>query len=117
MVRRCLIVVHVLLLFAGVTAGVRADKIDDFVSGQMRTHRIPGLAVGIVRAGKLETVRGYGLANVELNVPVTKDTGFEIGSMTRQFTSALGTTRSSQVGVSVRCQWSVMARTSYRALA
>src|SRR5690242_5331312 len=74
------------MLFAAVTA--RADKIDDYVNEQMQAQKIPGVAIGVIRNGKLEVARGYGLANVELKVPVTKDTVFEIGSMTKQFTAA-----------------------------
>lgn len=33
-------------------------------------------------------MRSYGVANVELNTPVTEDTVFEIGSLTKQFTAA-----------------------------
>lgn len=75
------------MLCAGLAA--RADKIDDYVNEQLRTYKIPGVAIGVVRDGKLATARGYGLASVELKTPVTADTVFEIGSMTKQFTAAL----------------------------
>jgi D-alanyl-D-alanine carboxypeptidase len=42
-----------------------------------------------VRDGKTIKAQGYGVANVELAVPVTKDTVFEIGSITKQFTATL----------------------------
>ncbi|HLJ56503.1 MAG TPA: serine hydrolase domain-containing protein [Chthonomonadaceae bacterium] len=71
------------------SAIARADKLDDFVNSQLPARHAPGVAVGIVRDGKLVTARGYGLANVENHVPVTPDTVFEIGSMTKQFTAAL----------------------------
>ncbi|MDQ4120686.1 MAG: beta-lactamase family protein [Acidobacteriota bacterium] len=78
-----------LLLFAlfFVSTPVRADKIDDYVRAQMSERHIPGVAIAVVRGGKIVKIEGYGLANVELNVPVTKDTVFEIGSVSKQITA------------------------------
>ena len=65
-----------------------ADPIDDYLARQMRQLRLPGLALAIVRAGKIETIRTYGKASLELDAPVTRDTVFELGSVTKQFTAA-----------------------------
>jgi CubicO group peptidase (beta-lactamase class C family) len=67
---------------------IRADKIDDYVKTQMRERHIPGAALAIIKDGRLIKAEGYGLANVELNVPATKETVFEIGSITKQITAA-----------------------------
>src|SRR5688572_1970025 len=69
-------------------APARADEVDDYVREQMRRRHVPGLALAVVRDGKLVKARGYGLASVELNVPVTTETVFEIGSVTKQITAA-----------------------------
>lgn len=66
----------------------RADKVDNYVRGQMEQHRIPGLALKVIRDGKAAKTATYGLANLELNVPVSRETVFEIGSITKQFTAA-----------------------------
>ena len=55
----------------------------------MERRHIPGLSVAIVQGGKLLKAQGYGLANIELGVPVTTNTVFEIGSITKQFTAGL----------------------------
>jgi D-alanyl-D-alanine carboxypeptidase len=65
-----------------------ADQVDDYVKAQMQEHRIPGVALNVIRDGKSIKAAGYGLANVELNVAVTPETVFEIGSVTKQFTAA-----------------------------
>src|SRR5258705_13280508 len=66
-----------------------ADKVDDFVKAQMEQRRIPGLALAIVNDGRVTKTEAYGVANLELKVPARKETVFEIGSITKQFTAAL----------------------------
>jgi CubicO group peptidase (beta-lactamase class C family) len=46
-----------------------------------------GLAVGVVRGGRLEFFRGHGLADIESQTPITEDTVFRIGSITKTFTA------------------------------
>lgn len=46
-----------------------------------------GLAVGVVRDGSLEYFSGQGLADIASNTPITEDTVFRIGSITKTFTA------------------------------
>jgi CubicO group peptidase (beta-lactamase class C family) len=46
-----------------------------------------GLAVGVVRNGRLEFFHGHGFADIASNTPVTEDTVFRIGSITKTFTA------------------------------
>jgi len=46
-----------------------------------------GLAVGVVRDGRLEFFHGHGLADIGSNTPVTEDTMFRIASITKTFTA------------------------------
>jgi CubicO group peptidase (beta-lactamase class C family) len=48
----------------------------------------PGCALGVYRDGKIVYSKGYGLANVELQTPVTPASVFDIGSTSKQFTAA-----------------------------
>ena len=63
-------------------------RIDRFVRAEMARQQIPGVAVAVVRGGTPVVVEGYGLANVEHQVPVTPDTIFQSGSVGKQFTAA-----------------------------
>src|SRR5258708_4658609 len=65
-----------------------ADPVDDLVKGEMEAHQISGLSLMVVKNGRQVKTKGYGVANLEWNVPATSDTVFEIGSMTKQFTAA-----------------------------
>lgn len=76
-----------LLLFVGI-APARADGTDDLVEARMRERHIPGLALAVVHNGQVMKAKGYGVASVEFGVPVTPDTVFEIGSVTKQITAA-----------------------------
>jgi CubicO group peptidase (beta-lactamase class C family) len=48
----------------------------------------PGCAVGVVEAGSIVFARGYGLASLEHEVPITPRTMFDLGSTSKQITSA-----------------------------
>lgn len=63
--------------------------LDAAIRAEMERQRIPGVAVGVVRAGSVVAARGYGLANVEHDVAVTADTIFQSGSLGKMFTSAV----------------------------
>jgi CubicO group peptidase (beta-lactamase class C family) len=45
----------------------------------------PGCAVGVYRDGRILYARGYGMANLELGVPNTPRTVFDIGSISKEF--------------------------------
>jgi len=61
--------------------------VDAAVLAEMARQRVPGVAVGVVRGGVVVVSKGYGLANVEHEVPVTDDTIFQSGSLGKMFTS------------------------------
>jgi CubicO group peptidase (beta-lactamase class C family) len=48
----------------------------------------PGCAVGVATAGKPSLAKGYGMADLEHDVPITPETIFEAGSVSKQFTAA-----------------------------
>lgn len=64
------------------------DEIDDYLRQEMASRRIPGAALKVIERGVEFKTACYGLANLELAVPVTTNTVFEIGSVTKQFTAA-----------------------------
>ena len=66
----------------------QVQAIDNFAASEMARQKIPGLALGIYSRGTILLTKGYGLANVELNVPVKPETIFQSGSVGKQFISA-----------------------------
>jgi D-alanyl-D-alanine carboxypeptidase len=72
----------VILLVA--TVGAQADKVDDYVKAEMQRQHIPGTSIAVLKDGKIIKAEGYGLANVELNVPARPETVYKIGSVSKQ---------------------------------
>ncbi|HSE30311.1 MAG TPA: serine hydrolase domain-containing protein [Pyrinomonadaceae bacterium] len=80
-----------LLLLLSLPCAAQQDpvkRIDLYVRTEMARQKIPGLSLAIVRNGKISTLRSYGFANLEHQVPVTPETIFQSGSIGKQFTAA-----------------------------
>lgn len=52
------------------------------------TDKTPGCAVGLGKDGRTLYAHGYGMANLEYNVPITETTVLESGSVAKQFTAS-----------------------------
>jgi CubicO group peptidase (beta-lactamase class C family) len=66
-------------------------SLDDFVAEVMKEYQVPGLALAVVKDGKVLIAKGYGYRDLEKKVPVTASTLFAIGSISKSFTvTALG---------------------------
>ena len=60
--------------------------VDSYVVREMRGVRAPGLALAIVRGDRLVHRRGFGVADAR-GTPVTPETPFILGSLTKSFTA------------------------------
>jgi len=89
MLKACLLLVF--LAFAGnaiygqTTENAIDKQIDRLFAGYSRAT--PGVAVAVVRDGKVIFKKGYGAANLEYDLPVTSKTVFLIASVSKQFTA------------------------------
>jgi CubicO group peptidase (beta-lactamase class C family) len=79
------------LLLSSVLVVQRADTaaINRYVQAELARQRIPGLSLAVLRGDTVLLARGYGFANVELQVPASDSTVYQSGSMGKQFTAAL----------------------------
>lgn len=62
--------------------------LERLVSEQMQEWSVPGVAVGVLQDGRIETW-GFGVTNIDTEQPVTGDTLFQIGSITKVFTATV----------------------------
>src|SRR6266545_3408158 len=63
-------------------------KVAQKIVSEMKRLQVPGVAIGIWHAGK-EYSEGFGVTNVEHPLPVTPDTLFQTGSISKTFTGTL----------------------------
>jgi CubicO group peptidase (beta-lactamase class C family) len=79
------------LLFAAAAQAISEEPtsatVDEFVNSELRAQHIPGVALAVVRDGRIILAAGYGMANVELGVPTKPESIFQTGSVGKQFTA------------------------------
>ncbi len=61
--------------------------IDKETPVSMQKHKVPGLAIAIIKNGKVILKKGYGFSNVAAQKKVTTKDGFNIGSISKMFTA------------------------------
>jgi CubicO group peptidase (beta-lactamase class C family) len=85
----CIALALGLLWAAAVSAqiGPPAD-LDAYIARDMKTFDVPGIAIAIVKDGKVVFAKGYGVRKLGDATPVDENTLFGIGSNTKAFTSA-----------------------------
>src|SRR5512133_382004 len=88
------------LLLGALTGGLRATPLPaqrttpdsiarniDAVFAKYAKSTSPGCAVGVYRDGRITYAKAYGSASLELGVPLTPASVFDIGSTSKQFTA------------------------------
>jgi CubicO group peptidase (beta-lactamase class C family) len=66
----------------------RFDRLAEFVSAKMKEYQVPGVAFGVLSEGSAST-KGLGVTNLDHPQPVTPDTLFQVGSISKTFTGTL----------------------------
>lgn len=62
-------------------------QLEQFITDVLDAWDVPGLSLAIVQDGEIVLAEGYGLRDVEENLPVTPTTLFGIGSLSKAFTA------------------------------
>jgi CubicO group peptidase (beta-lactamase class C family) len=71
---------------ANTTDKVDTLKIDEFVKEKMKSEKIPGVSLAVVKGNQIIYLKGYGVADTS-GTPVTPETPFIIGSLSKSFTA------------------------------
>jgi CubicO group peptidase (beta-lactamase class C family) len=67
--------------------GAKLEGLDALADQAMKEWKVPGMAIAVVQDGKVIYAKGYGYRDVENKLPVSTETQFPIGSITKSFTS------------------------------
>lgn len=91
--KRSLILSVLLCLFVFTSAFANAantnwDELRTVVQSEMEELKFPGVAVAVIVDGKVVFSEAFGLANIADKTPLTPQTRFRIGSLTKMFTAA-----------------------------
>ncbi|WP_420552261.1 serine hydrolase domain-containing protein [Tenacibaculum aiptasiae] len=61
--------------------------LDKSIPNALHENKVPGLALAIIKKGKVIIKKGYGYSNIDDKTTVTSKTGFNIGSISKMFTA------------------------------
>jgi CubicO group peptidase (beta-lactamase class C family) len=75
------------LLSTSLWAGQETDEKVDALFTEWTKPGSPGAAVGVIREGQLLYSKGFGLANIETDTPITPESVFYLASVGKQFTT------------------------------
>lgn len=81
----------VFLCFCAVTQSSAQDTFSsrvDAIFAEFDSADVPGCAVGVIRGGTYIHAKGYGSANLEHGIPISRESVFRIASVSKQFTAA-----------------------------
>lgn len=79
-----------LLLLQPLSAFALEDfgALETLVLAELRESQTPGMAIAVISGDRVLFAGGFGVASLETQAPVTPDTLFQIGSITKTFTAA-----------------------------
>src|SRR6058998_1158490 len=83
-----LVLFGILFFQATALAQDKASKIDQLISLYNKYGQFNGSAL-VADNGRVIYKKGFGLANMEWNIPNAPDTKFRLGSITKQFTATV----------------------------
>ncbi|WP_168733439.1 serine hydrolase domain-containing protein [Deinococcus sp. Arct2-2] len=62
-------------------------QLDAYIRRMMKEYGVPGVGLAVIENGNIRYVKGYGIRDVKTRAPVTVNTQFAIGSVTKSFTA------------------------------
>jgi CubicO group peptidase (beta-lactamase class C family) len=86
--KRIITLLFCCFILANTKAQLSETYIDSLVKATLKTFDVPGIAVGIIKDGKLIHAKGYGVRSLKNNLGVDENTLFGIASNSKAFTSA-----------------------------
>ena len=82
------LLLYILLLNTTVFAQLSSKQVDSVIQSAMGKFNVAGVAVAIVKDGKIFYEKGYGVRSITTKLPVDEHTNFQIASNSKAFTTA-----------------------------
>jgi CubicO group peptidase (beta-lactamase class C family) len=82
-----LLLVGVFTAFAQKSKAVLQTRLEPIIERTMRENRIPGLAIGVVKDGRVIYAKGFGATKPDNKQPITTQSVFNLASITKLFTA------------------------------
>ena len=86
--KKAVCIVVSILTFGTNWAQITEKEVDVLVEKTLKTFNVPGIAVGIIKDGKLVFAKGYGVTNIKTQQKVDANTLFGIASNSKAFTAS-----------------------------
>ena len=86
--KKLFFLLFLLTAISGISQEISTGSIDSLVEKTIASFRVPGIAVGVVKDGKIIHAKGYGFRSLKNRQPVTPNTQFGIASNSKAFTAA-----------------------------
>jgi CubicO group peptidase (beta-lactamase class C family) len=86
--KKLFFLLFLLTAISGISQEISTGSIDSLVEKTIASFRVPGIAVGVVKDGKIIHAKGYGIRSLKNRQPVTPNTQFGIASNSKAFTAA-----------------------------
>lgn len=83
-----LFILTLLLSCTALLAQLSSTQVDSLVENALQKFKVAGVAVAIVKDGKIIHEKGYGVKSIATNAPVDPYTNFQIASNSKAFTTA-----------------------------
>ena len=83
-----MIIAPLTCLFISQSPELLAQSVEDSIDQLLAPHDrsdAPGLALGVIKDGNTLYAKGWGMADLEHNIPITADSVFDIASVSKQF--------------------------------
>ena len=88
-IKRKLAIVFLFVFLAGKGFAQDFSELEKTVQSELKEKNAVGAGVAIIKNDRVIFAKGFGAANIETNAPITPETLFQIGSVTKTFTAAM----------------------------
>lgn len=86
--KRISVVVFGVLCWTAQSAAGDFSALDELIEAEMKAAQVPGVALAVIRGAEVIYSKTYGYRDLEKQLPVTENTVFRIGSVTKSMTAA-----------------------------